>query len=115
MADLQITYLLYFPKFIYCLFASHGSLSPAMTDNWSLRWGSPVDRKIDAKTAKKVNSDDERQRLTRPVRCEDTRPRACLFDHLVDQRELRSAPCPDHLPYFVSWRNSASRAVSSSG
>jgi hypothetical protein len=37
MADLQIIYLLYFPKLIYCLFACHGALSPAMTDNWSLR------------------------------------------------------------------------------
>ena len=27
MADLQITYLLYFPKFIYCLFACHGAFS----------------------------------------------------------------------------------------
>ena len=37
MADLQIIYLLYFPKFIHCLFACHGMRSPAMTDNWSLR------------------------------------------------------------------------------
>jgi hypothetical protein len=27
MADLQINYLLYFPKFIHCLFACHGMLS----------------------------------------------------------------------------------------
>jgi len=29
MGDFQISYFLYFPKFIYCLFAFHGALSPS--------------------------------------------------------------------------------------
>ena len=32
MADLQIVYLLYFPKLVYCLFGCHGALSLEMTE-----------------------------------------------------------------------------------